>query len=82
MMEILKVVAYTNALEILDYLGENGARRFTDIENDLELNPNIVNMRLKDFRLVGLVEKNGDGRYALTSEGEKAKDIGLQLTEI
>lgn len=82
MMEVLKVVAYSNALEILGYLYDEGPSRFTDIENDLKLNPNIVNMRLKDFGLVDLVQQTEDGRYTLTEKGKKAREAGQKLVEI
>lgn len=72
--DMLKALSYSNSTEILDYLSD-GKKRFVDIETDLSLNPNIVNMRLKDLRAVGLVDKVKRGTYRLTRRGERAVNI-------
>jgi len=77
---MLKTLAYSHALDVLALLGEE-ARRFTDIERELELNPNFVNMRLKDLRRIDLVEKDS-GKYRITDKGQKALRIGQELNNI
>lgn len=72
--DLLKALSYSNSTEILHYLN-GGKKRFVDIENDLSLNPNIVNMRLKDLRSVDLVDKVKRGTYRLTDKGERAAQI-------
>lgn len=75
-MDVLKVVSYSHALDILDCL--DGGKRFTDIEEALDLNPNVVNMRLKDLRMAGLVEKE-EKLYVRTEEGERALELAKRL---
>jgi len=75
-MDLLKVISYSHALDILSTL--DGGRRFTEIEDELELNPNIVNMRLKDLMMAELVEKE-DKLYAVTNRGEKVLDLANEL---
>lgn len=78
-MDVLKVISYTHALDILSCL--DGGRRFTEIEKELDLNPNIVNMRLKDLRMGTLVEKNGK-EYQITEKGEKALSLARELESL
>jgi len=72
--DILKALSYSKATDVLDFL-EGDEKRFTDIEKGLSLNSNIVNMRLKDLRAAGLVDKVDRGTYRLTDKGEEAADI-------
>lgn len=75
-MEVLKVISYSHALDILSCL--NGGKRFTEIEKELDLNPNIVNMRLKDLRMGTLAKKNGK-HYEITEKGERALRLAREL---
>lgn len=75
-MDVLKVIAYSHALDIMSCI--DGGKRFTDIEKELDLNPNIVNMRLKDLRMAQLAEKK-DRLYQRTERGEKVLELAKQL---
>lgn len=72
----MKVISYSHALDILSSL--DGGKRFTEIESELGLNPNIVNMRLKDLRMATLVEKQ-DKEYEITDKGEEVLDLAREL---
>ncbi|MBS1263892.1 MAG: hypothetical protein MAG715_01087 [Methanonatronarchaeales archaeon] len=69
-------------MEVLGSI-EKGRNRFNEIEEDTGLNPNVVNMRLKDLRMAGLVDKK-EGRkgYELTPRGKRALELGRELKSI
>ena len=43
---------------------------FTELMNELGMNPKIVSESTKRLRRTGLIEKDGDGRYRSTRSGE------------
>ncbi len=77
---ILEALAYSHALDVMEYIG-NEKRGFTEIQRGLELNPNIVNMRLKDLIIADLAKKNSK-KYVLTDKGKKALEYALKLDEL
>lgn len=79
--DILKALSYSKSTQVLAYL-KGGDKRFSEIEKDLSLNSNIVNMRLKDLRAAGLVEKVKRGTYRLTEKGRKAAEILEEYDEV
>jgi len=81
-VSILKTIAYKHSLRVMRYLNKTGKTGFTDIEKDLKLNPNVVNMRLKDLIATGLVDKDEAKKYGLTDDGEKALELGEELSEV
>lgn len=72
--DVLKALSYAHSTEVLSCL-RGGSKRFSQIERELSLNSNVVNMRLKDLRAAGLVEKVERGVYRLTEDGEHAAEI-------
>lgn len=77
MSEIVKTVAYSKSVDVLSFL-EGDSKRFTTIGNELGLNPNIVNRRLKDLQEADLVTKT-DGEYELTDKGQRALELVEKL---
>jgi len=43
---------------------------FTELMNELEMNPKLVSESARKLRNAGLIEKDDDGRYRATREGE------------
>ena len=43
---------------------------FTELMNELEMNPKIVSDSTKRLRRIGLIEKDNDGKYRPTRRGE------------
>ncbi len=85
MSDVLTVVAYTKSLEIMGFLKEKSGQRFTDIERALNINSNVVNMRLKDLRTMDLVErvdKDKKRLYVLTDKGVEAYTLAKQIRNL
>ncbi len=78
-MDVLKTIAYSNSLDVMELLSEG--KRFTEIENELDLNPNVVNTRLNDLRTMELVEKKNN-LYKLSPYGEDVLEIVRELEEL
>ncbi|MGQ9679578.1 MAG: hypothetical protein ACUVV4_02260 [Candidatus Bathyarchaeia archaeon] len=45
-------------------------KAFTELMHELDMNPKIVSDGTKKLQGVGIIEKNGRGRYKLTKKGE------------
>ena len=71
MADVLTVLSRSHAKHILAYIGIRDRVRFSDVEQDLDLNPATVDRRLKDLVEADLVEADL-GVYAITREGRDA----------
>lgn len=81
-MDALEALSHKHSLDILSILREE--RRFNEIVEKTGLTSNQVSVRLKDFRMAGLVEK-GEGRmapYTITDKGEQALEIAERIESL
>jgi len=59
-MRMMRTIVYQNEVPI----------GFTELMNRLDMNPKIVSESTKRLRITGLIEKNKDGKYKPTRQGE------------
>ena len=57
-----------------------GSTRFGEFQKGLEIAPNILSKRLKDFVDAGLMESRAAGEYRLTRKGMELKTVIVALT--
>lgn len=57
-----------------------GATRFGEFQKGLEIAPNILSKRLKDFVEAGIMETRSAGEYRLTRKGMELKTVIVALT--
>lgn len=77
--DVLKTLGYKHSVTVMETLRD--LHRFTDIEEETGLNPNVVNMSLKDLRMASLAEKQ-EGKYFLTERGRKALNLAQKLRKL
>ena len=59
-MRMMRTIVYQNEAPI----------GFTELMNRLDMNPKIVSESTKRLRITGLIEKNKEGKYKPTRQGE------------
>jgi len=59
-MRMMRTIVYQNEVPI----------GFTELMNRLDMNPKIVSESTKRLRITGLIEKNKEGKYKPTRQGE------------
>jgi len=59
-MRMMRTIVYQNEVPI----------GFTELMNRLDMNPKIVSESTKRLRITGLIEKNIEGKYKPTRQGE------------
>jgi len=59
-MRMMRTIVYQNEVPI----------GFTELMNKLDMNPKIVSESTKRLRITGLIEKNIEGKYKPTRQGE------------
>lgn len=79
--DLVKVLNYSKSFSVMSYLHEEGDSRFTEIKDELEINPNFVNRSLTRLKKKDLAEKNGKN-YTLTEKGEKVLEVGEKLQKL
>lgn len=57
-----------------------GSTRFGEFQKGLEIAPNILSKRLKDFVEAGIMESTAGGQYHLTRKGMELKTVIVALT--
>ncbi|AEV15890.1 MAG: helix-turn-helix transcriptional regulator [Thermus sp.] len=85
--KVLKVLARRGAPEVLLALSR-GASRFSDLESSLLLSPRTLAERLREFHLLGLVDRRAFPEvpprveYTLTPRGRRVLDFLHGLEEV
>lgn len=74
------VLAKSQATTILVYLCRNGEAQFSEIRDQLDLNPSIVDRRLTEFIEAGAVRKY-KGLYRITDVGRQTTAVLTYLDE-
>jgi membrane protein YdbS with pleckstrin-like domain len=77
---VLKAISHELRREILFLIANNSSQSYTAILEQLELSTGKLNFHLK--QLAGLIEKQNDGSYILTSIGKESIDILNQVNSI
>jgi len=77
---VLKAISHSIRQRILKLIADNTFQSYTDIMQKLALSTGKLNFHLK--QLAGLIEKQSDGSYVLTTIGNKAIDIMKQISSI
>jgi DNA-binding HxlR family transcriptional regulator len=67
------------ALRVLWDLRE-GPRRFGELQAD-EISTSVLTERLRELVTAGVVERTGDGRYALTRHGQELGELLMPLND-
>lgn len=70
----LDAISKANAVDVLMYVCTEGKARFSDVRKDLDLNPSVVNRRLKDLRRADFIRKE-KGLYVITDDGRDAAAV-------
>ena len=72
MSELFRALSNTGRVRMMRALFESHERNmaFTELMNELGMNPKLVWDSTKRLRRSGLIEKDDDGRYRPTREGE------------
>ncbi|MFW9924658.1 MAG: PH domain-containing protein [Candidatus Thorarchaeota archaeon] len=77
---VLKAISHEIRQKILILIQENSVQTYTDLMQKLSLSTGKLNFHLK--QMTGLLEKQEDGSYILSSIGKKAFDILKQVHTI
>jgi membrane protein YdbS with pleckstrin-like domain len=77
---VLKAITHTIRQKMLVLIEENTTQSYTDLLQKINLSTGKLNFHLK--QLTGLIEKQSDGSYILTTIGKKAIDILRQIDTI
>ncbi len=77
---VLKAISHSIRQRILNLIADNTFQSYTELLQKLSLSTGKLNFHLK--QLTGLIEKQSDGTYILTSIGKKAIDILKQINSI
>jgi len=79
-MVVLDLLGRRSTLRILWELREQRQMTFRTLQQACETNSSLLNTRLTELRVLGLVE-HGDNGYCLTAEGRKLYAALIPLTE-
>ncbi|MHA1156726.1 MAG: PH domain-containing protein [Candidatus Heimdallarchaeota archaeon] len=77
---VLKAISHSIRQRILNLIADNTFQSYTELLQKLSLSTGKLNFHLK--QLTGLIEKQSDGTYILTSIGKKTINILKQINSI
>lgn len=85
--KVLKVLARRGAPEVLVALSR-GSTRFSDLQVQLQLSPRTLAERLREFHLLGFVERRAHSEvpprveYTLTPRGKRVLEFLRELEDV
>lgn len=83
---VRRVLKRKRTIEILDYLSENGAKNYTEIENSFEASSDTISNTLSlldEYQLINRREKTKKNvRYETTDRGEELLELVREINKI
>lgn len=80
-LEVYKAVTHPGSLKILTILSRAPAG-FTDIMFESKLSPSVLNKLLKSLTSYGIVVRNDNGKYMMSTKGEEVLNVLLKIIKI